>query len=166
MATAVRPITLGDIAGLRDCVGAVARERGYLAFVHPFTLQETALFVARIVEGAYPQYVADDAGRIVGWCDVTPKRGHVYAHVGELGMGLMEGWRGRGLGTGLMRAALDASLQHWEQVELSVYAANGPARALYARFGFVECGRWPHGRKLDNAYDDVIMMSLTFPPAP
>ena len=166
MAVTLRPITLGDVAGLRDCVGAVAQEKRYLAFVQPFTLQETALFVARIVEGGYPQYVADDAGRIVGWCDVTPKRGNVYAHVGELGMGLMDGWRGRGLGSALMRAALDASRRQWEQVELSVYAGNAAARALYARFGFVECGRWPNGRKVDGAYDDVILLSLAFGPSP
>jgi RimJ/RimL family protein N-acetyltransferase len=43
-----------------------------------------------------------------------------------------------------------------------VYASNDAAQALYRRFGFVERGRWPRGRKVDGAYDDVILMSLQF----
>ncbi|HVF65759.1 MAG TPA: GNAT family N-acetyltransferase [Casimicrobiaceae bacterium] len=162
MTAVVRPITLGDIAGMRDCVGAVASEGRYLAVTQPFTLQETALFVARNVEGGYPQYVADDDGRIVGWCDITPKRGNVHAHVGELGMGLLQGFRGHGLGSKLISAALEAARARWEQVELSVYASNTQAAALYRKFGFVECGRFERGRKHDGAYDDVILMARCF----
>jgi len=162
MTIAVRPVTLGDIAGVRECVGAVAGERCFLAVMVPFTLQETALFVASIIDHGYVQYVADDGGRIVGWCDVTPKRGHVHAHVGVLGMGVQDGWRGRGLGPRLMQATLQAARERWEQVELSVYASNTAAHALYRKCGFVERGRWPDGRKVDGSYDDVILMSLHF----
>ena len=106
MSIAVRPVTLGDIAGVRDCVGVVAQERRFLAVTQPFTLQETALFIAGIIDHGHLQYVADDAGRIVGWCDIIPQRGESIAHVGVLGMGVLHGWRGRGLGSRLMQ--LDA----------------------------------------------------------
>jgi ribosomal protein S18 acetylase RimI-like enzyme len=157
----VRPVTLADVPGLRDCVGAVAQERRFLAFTQPFSLQETALFVARIVDHGYVQYVADEAGSIVGWCDVTPKAGQAHAHVGVLGMGVLQERRGKGLGTRLMQSALDAARASWEQIELSVYESNRYAQALYRRFGFVERGRWPDGRKVDGVYDDVILMSLS-----
>jgi ribosomal protein S18 acetylase RimI-like enzyme len=162
MVIAVRPVTLGDIAGVRDCVGVVAQERRFLAVTQPFTLQETALFIASVIDHNFVQYVADDAGRIVGWCDVMAKRGHVHAHVGVLGMGVQDGWRGRGLGSRLMQATLKAARERWEQVELSVYASNTAAQALYRKFGFVERGRWPDGHKVDDVYDDVILMSLSF----
>jgi ribosomal protein S18 acetylase RimI-like enzyme len=162
MGVDVRRVALGDIAGLRDCVGAVARERLFLAVTQPFSLQETALFVARIIDASFVQYVADESRRIVGWCDVTPKMGHVHAHVGVLGMGVLAEARGRGIGTSLMQAALAAARERFEQVELSVYASNDRAHALYRRSGFVERGRWPKGRKVDGVYDDVILMSLIF----
>ena len=156
----VRPVTLGDVSGVRDCVGRVAEEKRFLAVTSPFTLQESALYIARIVDLGYVSYVADDAGRIVGWCDIMPKMGHVHAHVGILGMGVLEDLRGRGLGTRLMRASLESARERWEQVELSVYGSNRYAQQLYRRFGFVERGRFPRGRKVDGVYDDVILMSL------
>ena len=162
MPVVIRPVALADVPGVRDCVGVVARERRFLAVTQPFTLQETALFVARIIDQGYVQRVADDGGRIVGWCDVTPKMGQVHAHVGVLGMGVLEPWRGRGIGSRLIAATLEAARARWEQVELSVYESNVAAHALYRKSGFVERGRWPKGRKVDGAYDDVILMSVDF----
>jgi ribosomal protein S18 acetylase RimI-like enzyme len=162
----VRRVTLGDVPGLRDCVGAVASERAYLAVTQPFTLQETALFVARVLDRSEVQFVADDGGRIVGWCDVVTKAGHAHSHVGVLGMGVLAAWRRRGLGRRLIDAALDASRGRFEQVELSVYRSNAAAHALYRGRGFVERGVWPRGRKVDGVHDDVVLMSIDFASAP
>jgi ribosomal protein S18 acetylase RimI-like enzyme len=162
MTIAIRPVTLGDIPGLRDCVGRIAEERRFLAVTQPFTLQESALFVAGVIDRGDVQYVADEGGRIVGWCDVVAKRGHVHAHVGVLGMGVLAAYRRRGVGTRLIEAALRAARDRFEQVELSVYSANGAAQSLYRNAGFSECGRYPRGFKVDGRYDDVILMSLAF----
>jgi putative acetyltransferase len=59
-----------------------------------------------------------------------PKMGHVHAHVGVLGMGVLAEARGRGIGRSLMQAALAAARERFEQVELSVYASNARAHAL------------------------------------
>ncbi|HVE49536.1 MAG TPA: GNAT family N-acetyltransferase [Casimicrobiaceae bacterium] len=162
MTVAIRPVTLADVPGVRECVGAVAQEKRYLAVTQPFSLQETALFIARIIEQGFVHHVADDEGQIVGWCDVAAKMGHVHAHVGVLGMGVRDGWRGRGIGTRLLRSVLDSARKRFEQIELSVYATNSVAHALYRKAGFVERGRWPKGRKVDGVHDDVVLMSLIF----
>jgi ribosomal protein S18 acetylase RimI-like enzyme len=158
----IRPVEIGDVEGVRECVGAVATEGYALAVVEPFSITETALFVARLIENALPNVVAVADGRIVGWCDITPKPGTVYRHVGVLGMGVAAAYRRRGIGLGLIRAALLAARARWEQVELSVYATNLPAQALYRKAGFVERGRLPRGRKALGRYDDVILMSILF----
>jgi ribosomal protein S18 acetylase RimI-like enzyme len=162
----IRPIAFGDIAGFSDCIGAVMSERRYLAFLEPFPIEQTAAFVAGGIARDEPQLVAEAAGRIVGWCDVRRETVPVYAHEGMLGMGVLEGWRGRGLGGRLIRATLAAAWRAgFERVSLSVYGKNERAAALYRKVGFVEEGRRVRGKKLDGEYDDVLMMAI-FPPAP
>ena len=161
----VRPIVLGDIAGFRECVAAVMRERDYLAYQEPFSLEQTATFVAGNLARGEPHIVATDGDRIVGWCDVRRETVPVYAHEGMLGMGVLDGYRGRGLGERLIRAALDAAREAgFERISLSVYARNTRAAALYRKVGFVVEGVRVRGKKLDGEYDDVIMMA--FPIAP
>jgi ribosomal protein S18 acetylase RimI-like enzyme len=155
----VRPIRHADVGGFRACVNAVARERKYLAFLEPFPIEQMTAFVACNIEHGNPHFVAEDAGRIVGWCDVRREAAHSYAHVGHLGMGLLPEYRGRGLGERLIRAALDASPgARFERVELSVYATNARARALYEKVGFVLERTRVRGRKVDGVYDDVHIM--------
>jgi ribosomal protein S18 acetylase RimI-like enzyme len=157
----VRAITLADVAGYRACVGAVMHERRYLAYLEPFSLAETAGFVAGNIDKDNPHFVADDAGRIVGWCDICRERVPTYAHEGMLGMGVLADYRGRGLGERLIRAALAAAtVAGFERISLSVYGTNTRAAALYRKVGFVLEGTRVRGRKLDGVYDDVHMMAI------
>ena len=161
----VRPIALADAAGYRECVGVVMRERRYLAYLEPFSLAQTAAFVAGNLECGNPHLVADDAGAIVGWCDIKRESVPTYAHEGMLGMGLLPDYRGRGLGERLLCAALDAArAAAFERVSLSVYASTTRAAALYRKAGFVHEGTRVRGRKVDGAYDDIHMMAYFIEP--
>ena len=77
----IRPIALADIEQFRHVTDLVMRERSFLAFVEGFPIDEAASFVARNVRLRNPQFVADDAGRVVGWCDIRRETIPVYAHV-------------------------------------------------------------------------------------
>jgi len=161
----VRPITLADVEGFRAAVSAVIAERRWLASLRPFSLLRTAEFVAGNLEAGNPQFVADAAGQIVGWCDVRRETIDSYAHTGILGMGVLEAWRGRGLGLRLIRTTLDAArAAGFEKIELSVYATNPRARALYEKVGFVLEGTRVRGRKDGDRYDDIHMMGLILAP--
>src|ERR671913_2483894 len=94
----IRPIEYRDIPGFRAAVSAVAAERMFLARTGAFSIEQTAVFVAGNISHGHPQFVADDAGRIVGWCDIFPSAREVSQHVGVLGMGVLKAWRGRRLG--------------------------------------------------------------------
>ncbi len=61
---------------------------------------------------------------------------------GDLGMAVAREWRGRGVGTALLAAAIDwAREQGLHKLSLSVFPHNAAAIALYRKFGFVEEGR-------------------------
>ena len=61
--------------------------------------------------------------------------GYVAEDVPELGIALLPEYRGRGIGSILLRRALEIAGLSYRAVSLSVSAEN-PARRLYERFGF------------------------------
>jgi RimJ/RimL family protein N-acetyltransferase len=158
---AIRPIVLADIEAYRDLTDVVMRERLYMAFLEGFPIDEAAAFVARNLRLGNPHLIADDAGRVVGWCDIRRETIPVYSHCGGLGMGVHPDYRGQGIGERLIRAAIDAARAGgFERLELSVYARNPRAAALYRRVGFVHEGTRVRGKKVDGEYDDVHIMGM------
>ncbi len=78
---------------------------------------------------------------IVGSATLT-RLGGRRAHVGQVGMGVADGWTGRRIGTALLAALVDTA-DNWlglRRLELEVLADNEPALALYRRFGFMPEG--------------------------
>lgn len=150
------------IAGYHAALDAVARERRWLCFLAAPPLERSAAFVRELLAGAGVQVVAvDDADTVVGWCDIARGERPSIAHTGHLGMGLVKAHRGRGHGRRLMEAALAAAKgQGVERVELEVFASNAPAIALYRKLGFCEEGRKLKARKIDGAYEDIVVMAL------
>ena len=157
----IRPIALADVEQFQRVTDAVMRERRFLAFVEGFPIEDAAAFVARNLRLRNPHLVADDKGRVVGWCDIRRETIPVYAHAGHLGMGLLPDYRGKGIGMRLLRAAIDeARAAGFERIELTVYGRNAPAAALYRKAGFAHEGTRVRGKKLDGEYDDVHIMGL------
>lgn len=163
----IRPIALEDAARFRETLDVVCSERKYLAAVEAPPLAEVGKFVAANVQAGHAQFVAEADGRIVGWCDALPGTvGAGTPHVGRLGMGVLPAYRGKKIGARLLEATLAAARrQGLERIELSVYAANAPAVALYRKFGFEIEGVKKRGRLMDGVYDDVILMALALGPS-
>jgi ribosomal protein S18 acetylase RimI-like enzyme len=139
------------VESFNAAVDLVARERRYLAFVEAPSVESTRQFVRRIVEGGGVQTLAVTPARVViGWCDIVRLTFEGFRHVGILGMGVLPGYRGRGLGRQLaaetIRAARTAGI---ERIELDVLASNTAAIALYEKLGFITEGIRRRRRKLD-----------------
>ena len=159
------PISEEYIEGFHACLDSVAHERIYLAGVKAHPIDSTRKFVRNNIENNYPQYIAVDEGRVVGWCDIIPKRGIDFSHSGGLGMGVHKDYRGQGIGTRLLGATLDAAEKYGlERVELEVYTSNTRAIRLYEKRGFITEGVKKKARKLDGKYYDIQVMALFFKP--
>jgi RimJ/RimL family protein N-acetyltransferase len=101
---------------------------------------------------------------VVGWCDITRNPHEGFRHVGRLGMGLLPGYRRRGLGRQLVeRTVAAARAQQIERIELEVFASNAGAVEFYRKLGFVAEGTKRAARKLDGVYDDHVLMALLKP---
>jgi RimJ/RimL family protein N-acetyltransferase len=81
---------------------------------------------------------------------------------GEIGMLVVAGWRGRGVGSSLVAAAIDWARAHeLHKLTLGVFPHNEAALALYRKFGFVEEGkRIRHMRRANGELWDLIEMGL------
>src|SRR5919199_151506 len=70
-------------------------------------------------------------------------------------MAVERAWRGRGVGSALMEAALRwAESNRVEKVSLEVYPTNEAAVALYRKFGFAEEGRMVRQSRKSYGYED------------
>jgi ribosomal protein S18 acetylase RimI-like enzyme len=155
----IRPIEFGDVPSFREYVGAVARERRYFMILDAFPLDKTAEFVAQNIATGNLQFVALDGAKVVGAVDLHPHKIEGFRHNAGLGIGLLAGYRGRGLGARLLETAIAAAAGNgFRRLELVVYANNAAALRLYNKFGFTREGIFRGQRELDGVREDVIAM--------
>lgn len=125
--------------------------------------QSAQLWRRRLEEQSGNQYhlVACDAEEIVGCVGLTTERSPRRRHVATLGMVVHDDWQGRGIGSTLLRAAVDLA-DRWlslTRLELTVYADNEPALRLYRKFGFAVEGRLARYAFRDGAFVDALTMA-------
>jgi putative acetyltransferase len=81
-------------------------------------------------------------------------------HSAMIGMAVRDDWQKRGLGTALLRAAVDMA-DNWLQLtrlELQVFVDNTPAIRLYEKFGFEKEGTLRQGAVCEGILTDVLLM--------
>ena len=154
------PIDKRYVAGFREVLDAVARERRWLSMTEAPPLADVRRFVVGNLRSGAPQFVALDDGRVVGWCDVVPRPRETMRHTGVLGMGVAASHRGQGLGARLLATTLEAAeAAGITRVELMVLVDNAVAVALYRRYGFETEGRCRRYLVIDGVERDAWLMA-------
>jgi len=100
-------------------------------------------------------------GRVIGMIGLHREERHRRSHAASIGMAVHDAYAGRGAGSALMAAVVDAADNWWniKRLELEVFADNARALALYERFGFEREGLFRAHAWRDGAYVDVIPMA-------
>jgi putative acetyltransferase len=92
---------------------------------------------------------------------VVPERSPRRSHVGEIGMAVHDQWQGRGIGTALVKAAIELA-DRWlnlRRLELTTDTDNERAIGLYKRFGFEVEGVLRRYSYRDGAFVDAYAMA-------
>jgi ribosomal protein S18 acetylase RimI-like enzyme len=150
---AVRPARPSDTRAMAELFAAVAAERDGIATEPPVDLEERTAVFTRTVTGSI---VAVAGGRVVGLLHVEASR-HGF---GEIGMAVDRAWRGRGVGSALVRTAIDwARGAGLHKLCLEVFPHNAAGIALYRRAGFTEEGRRvaQYRRASGELWDSIVM---------
>jgi RimJ/RimL family protein N-acetyltransferase len=105
-------------------------------------------------------FVAEDERQIVGRLSIARDQHPASRHVADLGLMVAMSHRRRGIGTGLLEAALDwARHSEVRKLELHVFPHNEAAIRLYEKFGFVQEGYRRRHYRRGNEYVDAILMA-------
>lgn len=163
----VRTATPEDAASILELSMQIAGEDGYTVS-RPDEVDtefsERQRELAEYAADAGKLWVVAAAGSlVVGELDIATMPRMRMRHRARLGLNVRTGWRGKGIGRAMIRAALDWAAAHptIEKVELGVMAGNTGARRLYESLGFREEGR--RGRAFCFApgrYEDDILMAI------
>lgn len=122
----------------------------------PYTSVDARRKRAAATPPTLTRLVAVIDGKVIGALGLERFEGR-RSHAGQFGVAVHDSYAGRGAGTALLMAALDLA-DNWlnlRRLELSVYADNARAIALYERFGFEREGlnraySWRNGAYVDS----------------
>lgn len=121
----------------------------------------------RIVEFAAEDYflVATIDGEVVGNLGLHASKSPRRRHVGSLGMSVRDDRQRRGVGTALLKAAIELAdgWLNYQRLELSVYTDNLAALHLYQKFGFAIEGTCRAYAFRDGQYVDAYEMARLNP---
>ena len=160
----IRHVAERDAEPLIRLLNAVFAEEAFmLRTVFTQTADEEREFI-RTLRPPNLFIVAERQGTLVGWLTLFQHRAEYCRHVAELGMGVKKGLRSVGIGSALMRTALEwAAEAGFEKVTLGVRASNVVAKGFYEAFGFVHEGRRVRQVKHRGEYDDDHQMAYFVP---
>jgi len=146
-------------AALQAATDIVAREKKYFLRTEAPSVEKTLAFIQTNQEKGNPFFVAMADGKLAGWCGIERAAHMNMAHVGRLAIGILPDYREQGMGTALMKKVLAAAKERGMiRIDLSVYADNERALALYKKMGFVVEGIAERDAKIDGAYRTCVLM--------
>jgi len=149
----IRSAQASDARAMAELFALVAAERDGIATEPPVDIGEREALFAR---SAGESVVAVADRQIIGMLHIEVSR-HGF---GELGMLVDPGWRGRGVGSALVAAAIGwARGRELHKLCLEVFAHNTAAVALYRKCGFIEEGRRvrQYRRASGELWDSIVM---------
>lgn len=170
MTVTVRRATTKDAAAYVRIMGDPAVYAGLMQLPHP----SEEMWAARLADSLAPGkqdvlLVAEEHGHVIATCGMHPAGASLRRrHVMGLGISVAKDAQGRGVGRTLMAAMCDYA-DRWAGVlrlELTVYADNAAAIALYRKFGFEVEGTHRAYALRDGQYVDVLAMARLHPNPP
>lgn len=150
----IRALEPGDIPDLTEAWNQPNAYAGTLQL--PYTSVDARQKRTANTPTTLIRLVAVIDGKVIG-CIGLERFENRRSHAGQFGLAVHDAYAGRGAGTALLAAVIDLA-DNWlnlKRLELSVYADNTRAIALYERFGFEREGlrrayAWRNGAHVDS----------------
>jgi phosphinothricin acetyltransferase len=108
----------------------------------------------------HPVLVAERDRVVVGWGSLNPFNPRkAYEYVADFSVYVERAWRGKGVGSALLRALIARAEQlGYHKMVLSAFPWNALGMALYQKYGFRTVGIYKEQGLLDGQWVDTIIM--------
>jgi L-amino acid N-acyltransferase YncA len=155
----VRDATPGDAAAIAAIYNQGIVDRIATLETEERTPEERLQWLAAR-EPRHPVLVAELDGTIVGWGSLNhfnPRK--AYDFVADFSVYIEREWRGKGVGSALLRALIARAKQlGYHKMVLSAFPWNTAGMGLYEKYGFRTVGIYKEQGLLDGKWVDTIVM--------
>lgn len=153
----------GDLDDALEFINSLIKEEAKILAIKEKTREQEIDWLAenlkKLEKGQHIFIIADVEGKMVAGCEITPMFGRM-SHLGNLGISVMDDYRGIGVGVNLMRKVEKHAIHmRLKSVKLEVFENNEPAIALYEKMGYKVTGRVPGAVLYKGKYIDSIIMT-------
>lgn len=163
----IRHMDMNDAERMRRYMNKLSNERTFITYQgEEITAEEEQKYVEETMKkmenGVIVKLLLLVDDIVVGTAEVGLGN-RTHTHVGGLGLSVDASVRGLGLGRLLLETVISEAkkeLKGLRMIELSVFAINDVAIALYKSCGFQEVGRIPNKIFYKGEYVDEIIMCL------
>lgn len=162
MSVVIREATMDDVVELHGYALALFAERlpGIYSRENLTLEQEIEFLTPHVEQHNAVMFVAEEDGEIVGNVGFVGGKLAELAHAGEFGISMAAGYRGRGIGTRLIRA-----LEEWApargitRIEVHAFSTNPGGLRLYERLGYEHEGLLRRAAMVDGEPVDIFVLS-------
>ncbi len=115
-----------------------------------------------IKNGDFVYLVAEERGKILGFCYASKKDvpDSEMSHIGSVGIRVVKNYRGKGIGTQLLKKLIEKCKGKFDILEINVLRNNKKAIKLYKKFNFKTWGIAPNYVKRGKRYIDMEYLCL------
>ncbi|MGG4144725.1 N-acetyltransferase family protein [Paenibacillus algorifonticola] len=158
----IRDAVQEDLPGIVAIYNSTVASRQVTADLEPSTVEAKQAWFDEHAPDTRPLWVVEEDGELLAWFSFQSFYGRpAYQATAEISIYIAEQHRARGLGSLLLKHALEACpALHIRTLLGFIFAHNAPSLGLLGKFGFEQWAYMPKVAELDGVERDLIIMGL------
>ncbi|MDJ0704494.1 MAG: GNAT family N-acetyltransferase [Leptolyngbyaceae cyanobacterium MO_188.B28] len=160
MSPTIRTASENDLPAIVSIYNSTIPGRMVTADTTPVSVESRLAWFQEHTPRVRPLWVVEEVHTVVAWLSFSSFYGRpAYDKTAEISIYVHEVWRGKGLGSALLQAAIAHSPEIGVDTLLGfIFGHNTPSLNLFKKFGFEQWGWLPQVALLDEVERDVAIL--------